>query len=37
MFEMAIVLSACMILIVVSYEYARMIKVETAKNSRDFF
>ena len=37
MFEMATVLGACLILIVVSYEYAVMIKVDTAKNSREFF
>jgi len=37
MIEMAMVLGACLVLIVVSYEYATMIKVETAKNSRDFF
>ena len=37
MIEMATVLFACLILIAVSYEYATMMKVESAKNSNDFF
>ena len=37
MMEMAIVLGACGVLIVVAYEYTAMIKREWGENSRNFF